>query len=163
MYFQQSDILRGMSKAFVKSFMDLTTKESHKSGYQLFQEGNRANFFYILLRGRVKLTIGEEGHTVYTIDQPGEAFGWSSLVGRPHYSATAECREPTKLLKIQVKKLHQLFDDDPQSGRLFFMRLSATLGNRLLQTYKMISTLPQASISPSYGTGYAQESDVAIS
>ena len=162
MYFQQSDLLRGMSKDFIKAFMNITLKESHKPGYLLFQEGDRATHFYILLKGRVKLTIGEDGHTVYRVDKPGEVFGWSSLVGREQYSATAECREPTKLLRVDVKELHQIFDREPGNGRIFYRHLAATLGNRLLQTYRMTSSMSRAGISQSFGTGRVQESEATI-
>jgi len=162
MYFQQSDLLRGISKDFIKEFMDIAVKESHKSGFSLFLEGDRANHFYVLLKGRIRLTMGEDGQTVYRIDHPGEAFGWSSLVGRDVYSASAECREPTKLLKINVKKLHQILEKEPENGHIFFKRLADTLGNRLIQTYKMISSMPHAAVSPSYGTGYVQESEATI-
>ena len=162
MYFQQSDLLQGMSKDFIKEFMDIAVKESHKSGFSLFLEGDRANHFYVLLKGRIRLTMGEDGQTVYRIDNPGEAFGWSSLVGRDVYSASAECREPTKLLKINVKKLHQILEKEPENGHIFFKRLADTLGNRLIQTYRMISSMPHAAVSPSYGTGYVQESEATI-
>ncbi len=162
MYFQQSDLLQGMSKDFIKNFMDIAVKASHNPGFFLFREGDRANSFYILLKGRVKLTIGEDGHTVYRIDQSGEVFGWSSLVGRNVYSASAECREPTKLLKVNVKKIHHILERKPENGLIFFRRLADTLGNRLVQTYKMIPSMPHAAVSPSFGTGYVQESEATI-
>ena len=162
MYFQQADLLRGMSRDFMKEFMGTTMKESHRKGYFLFREGDRARHFYILLKGCVKLSIGETGHTVYTVDHPGEAFGWSSMVGGDVYSASAECREPTKLLKIEVGKLQKIFEKDTANGFIFFKRLAGTLGNRLLQTYKQISAMSQAEISNSFGTGQVQESEATI-
>ena len=74
MYFQQSDILRGVDKNFVKEFMDIAEKETHKPGYTLFRHGDRASHFYVLLKGQVKLTIGEIGHTVYTVDRAWVRF-----------------------------------------------------------------------------------------
>ena len=79
MYFQQSDILRGVGRDFLKKFIDIAVKESHRAGYLLFREGDRASDFFIMLKGKVNLTIGDSGHIVYTIDYPGEAFGWSCL------------------------------------------------------------------------------------
>lgn len=162
MYFQQSDLLRGMNKEFIKTFMDITEKEFHKKGHFLFREGDPAGHFYILLKGRIKLSIGQEGHTVYTVDHSGEAFGWSSLVGGNRYSASAECREPTKLLKVDVTRLHNILEKEPENGALFFKHLAATLGNRLLQTYRMISVISQAGISLSFGTGDVQESEATM-
>lgn len=160
MYFQQSDLLRGMDKGFVKEFMELAEKETHKAGHSLFREGNPAHHFFVLLKGRVKLTLGETGHTIYTVDRSGEVFGWSSLVGRAAYTASAECKETTVLLRIDVGKLNQLFEKDATSGLIFFKRLAGSLGNRLLQTYRLISDTPEMYRSRSYGTGQVQESDV---
>jgi len=153
MYMMQKDLLTGMSKDFVKQFMDLAVKETHRKGYSLFQEGKRASHFFILLRGVVKIRFGDAGHTIYTVDHSGEAFGWSSLLGRPVYSASAECNEPTKLLKFDAIKLRRLLEKNPTDGFIFFRHLAETLGNRLLQTYRMLSSAPQFQPSASFGTG----------
>jgi CRP-like cAMP-binding protein len=163
MYIKQSDLLKGLSKDFVKQVMEVAEKETHKGGYILFKEGDWAKQIYILLKGHVSLTMGETAHTVYTVDQPGEVFGWSSLLGRKGFSTTAECKEPTKLLKISVQKLEKLFEEDRASEIIFLRQLAAGLGSRLIQSYKMISNKAQADLSLSYGTGQVQESVVTVS
>jgi CRP/FNR family cyclic AMP-dependent transcriptional regulator len=122
MYIQQSDVLRGLGKEFVKSVMHLAHKEDHKRGFLLFREGDRANHFFILLKGRVNITLGETGHTVYTVDHPGEAFGLSSLIGRERYIASAECKEPTKLLRFSAKDFENAIEADPVNSLAFFRR-----------------------------------------
>jgi CRP-like cAMP-binding protein len=159
MYTKQSDLLKGLSKDFVGKVMEIAEKETHKGGYLLFKEGDQAKQLYILLKGRVSITIGEIGHTVYTVNYAGEVFGWSSLVGRKAYSGSAECKEPTKLLRIGVEKLEKLFEKDRANEITFFRQLAAGLGSRLIQSYKMISEKAQTDISSlSYGTGQVQES-----
>jgi CRP-like cAMP-binding protein len=159
MYIMQKDLLSGMRKEMVKQFMDFSVKETHGKGYSLFQEGKHSSHFYILLKGCVKISLGDSGHTVYTVDHPGEAFGWSSLLGRPTYSASAECNEPTKLLKFDATKLRDLLEKNPADGFIFFKHLAETLGNRLLQTYRRISGAPQAQASTSFGTGQVMETE----
>jgi len=163
MYMKQSDLLKGLSRDFLKQVMEVAEKETHKGGYLLFKEGDRAKHLYILLKGRVSITIGDRAHTVYTVDHPGEVFGWSSLVGRKGYSAAAECREPTRLLKININKLEALFEKDRASEVTFFRQLAAGLGARLIQSYRMISEKAQADLSLSYGTGQVQESTITVS
>jgi CRP-like cAMP-binding protein len=163
MYTKQSDLLKGLSRDFVEKVMEVAEKEAHKRGYLLFKEGARAKQLYILLKGRVSITIGEIGRTVYTVNYPGEVFGWSSLVGRKVYSASAECKEPTKLLRISVEKLEKLFEKDRANEIIFFRQLAAGLGARLIQSYKMLSEKAQADISLSYGTGQVQESPRTVS
>ena len=113
MYIKQSDLLLGISMDFVKKFMDNSEMVSHDQGDVLFRENDPAKFFFTLLNGRVKLSISEGGHPVHDTKKNGEAFGWSSLIGRDVYSASAECIEPTKLLNTDSKKLTLLLEKDP--------------------------------------------------
>jgi CRP-like cAMP-binding protein len=139
MYIKQSELFAGTSMDFVKKFMDISEMSSHKKGEMLFSEKDPAKFFFILLNGRVKLSVGEPKQAVYNASRNGEAFGWSSLIGGDVYSASAECIEPTKLLKTSSDKLSRILNADPDNGIIFFKQLAATLGNRLLETYKMIT------------------------
>ena len=139
MYIKQSELFRGTSMDFVKKFMDISEMSSHQKGEVLFSEKDPATFFFILLNGCVKLSVGEPKQAVYNASRNGEAFGWSSLIERDVYSASAECVEATKLLKTSSDKLSRVLEADPDNGVIFFRQLAATLGNRLLETYKMIS------------------------
>jgi len=159
MYIKQSDLFWGMDKNFVKATMDITTKESYNQGDFLFKEGDPAAHFYILLKGRVKLIIAQAGQVVYTVDNAGEAFGWSSLVGLEVYSASAECTAPTTLQKIERTKFQEILENDPANGLFFFKRLSGIIGNRLLWSYKMITATAQAEISSTFGSEQVQESE----
>ena len=138
MYIKQSELFMGTSMDFVKKFMDISEMSSHKKGEILFRENDSANFFFILLNGRVKLSVGQPKQVVYNAARNGEAFGWSSLIGGAVYSASAECLEPTKLLKTDSNKLSGILAKDADNGIIFFKQLAATLGNRLLETYKVI-------------------------
>ena len=101
MYFKQGDIFWGMNREFVGEIMKLAVTESYNTGDMLFRTGDSADHFYIMTKGQVKLSIGDTGQVVYIVSKAGEAFGWSSLIGREEYSATAECLSPTNLLKIK--------------------------------------------------------------
>ena len=153
MYLKQKDIFRSMNKSFVKKIMNVSMTESYEEGELLFQEGDPANQFYILLKGRIRLTLGETGQSIYIVSHAGEAFGWSSLIDRETYTASAECMTPVKLLRFDQEKVLELFEEDPANGLVFFKRLAGILGSRLLHSYKLISTALQTEESPSFGTG----------
>jgi CRP/FNR family cyclic AMP-dependent transcriptional regulator len=153
MYLKQKDMFWAMDKGFVKAIMDIVESESCKEGDVLFREGDQADNFYILLRGRVKLILGQIGQAVYVVSNAGEAFGWSSLIGRDTYSASAECVLPAKLLKFERQKLQKAVEKDPVNGIVFFKRIAEILGNRLLQSYAMIASASRADVSTSFGTG----------
>jgi CRP-like cAMP-binding protein len=153
MYLKQKDIFWEMDKDFVKEIMDMAETETHQEGDWLFREGDPANSFYTLLKGRIKLRLGETGHIVYVVSNAGEAFGWSSLIGRDSFSASAECMAESKLLKWDKEKLQEVLKKDPANSLLFYKRLAELLGNRLLQSYTIISSVSPAETHPSYGTG----------
>ena len=138
MYITQSELLLGTSMDFVKKIMDISRMTSYEKGDILFHENDEARYFYILLNGRVKLSVGKGSQVVYDVGQNGEAFGWSSLIGRNVYSASAECVESTKLLVTDRTQLGKVLEDDPANGLIFLKHLAATLGNRLIETYKKI-------------------------
>ena len=89
----------------------------------------------------------------------GEAFGWSSLVGPEVYSATAQCKEPTRFLKIEAGKLKEVLEKDPANAAVFYRRLARILGNRLIQAYKVIAVGPETDTSTSFGTRQVMESE----
>jgi CRP-like cAMP-binding protein len=153
MYFKQKDIFWGMSKEFAKQIMKISVTESHHEGELLFGEGDPANSFYVLLKGCVKLSLGEIGQAVYIVNNTGEAFGWSSLIGRENYTASAQFMTPTKLLKFDREKLRKVLEKDTANSLILFKRLAEILGNRLLLSYRIIASASRAEISPSYGTG----------
>ncbi|MEJ2220809.1 MAG: cyclic nucleotide-binding domain-containing protein [Desulfobacterales bacterium] len=138
--------------------MEIAVTKSHQEGEWLFHAGDPASTFYILLKGHVKLSLGETGHVVYIVNNAGEAFGWSSLIGRETFSASAECMTQTKLIKFDQEKLQKVLEKDPANSLILFKRLAAILGNRLLQSYAIISSTSPTDMSPSYGTGQVMAS-----
>ena len=157
MYFKQVDILSGLDKGFIKKMMDIATKSTFQAGTFLFKQGDPAEHFYILIKGHIKLSFGEGGQTVHTINHGGEAFGWSSLTGSDKYTATAKCIEPVSLMMFHRDKLQPLLADEPTHAFKFYKNLSLTLGNRLIRSYDLVNSFASAGSTPSYGTGQAQE------
>ena len=99
---------------------------------------DHARYFYILLKGKVKLSLGKTGPIVYVAKHPSEIIGWSSLIGRDVYSASAECIEPTNLLRFDREKFLMMLEDNSDNQAILFKRLAEMLGNRLLELYPNI-------------------------
>ena len=152
MFIQQTDLFRGMSKEFVKQLYDTGVKESFEEGEMLFLEGDKAQYFFILLKGRIKLAVGEIRQLVYMVERPGEAFGWSSLVGRELYSATAKCMADTKLLKFAGDEFRAVLENDPRNGLELFRRLSGALGERLINSYGALAFAQPSEEHRTYGS-----------
>ena len=139
MYLKQGDLFWGMDTDFVKEAMAATTKENLEEGQVVFREGDPAESFYILVKGRIKLTLGEKSREVYVAYQPGEIIGWSSLIGRDTLSATARCLEPTILSKVDRQRFLDILGKYPTEGATLFQRVATMLGNRLVTLYPSIA------------------------
>jgi CRP-like cAMP-binding protein len=139
MYIKMSDFFMGMGKQFTIEVLDIAEKLFHNEGEILFHEGHPAEHFFVLLKGRVKLSLGETGPVVYMVRRPGEIIGWSGLIGRDTYSASGECMEETNLLKFDRDIFLKILKKYPRNEALLFKRLAEMLGNRLLELYPTIS------------------------
>ena len=63
-----------------------------------------------------------------------------------------------KLLKLDRDKLQKVLGKDPANSLVLYKRLAEILGNRLLQSYSIISSTLPTEISPAYGTGQVMAS-----
>jgi CRP-like cAMP-binding protein len=139
MYIKMSDFFMGMGKQFTVEVLDISEKLLQNEGDILFREADPAKHFFVLLKGRVQLSLGETGPVVYMVRHPGEIIGWSGLIGRNRYSASGECMEETNLLKFNRDDFLDILKKYPQNEALLFKRLAEMLGNRLLELYPTIS------------------------
>jgi CRP-like cAMP-binding protein len=126
---------------------DTAVKESLEEGKILFLEGDKAMHFYILLKGRVKLAVGQIRQLVHTVEHPGEVFGWTSLAGRELYSATAKCMADTKILEFNGTELKKVLEKDFLNTLELFRQLAGALVLWLLPNQAK-SIEPTAVLSP---------------
>jgi CRP-like cAMP-binding protein len=138
MHIDQADLFEGMDRFFIQDFMALTVIERYAKGDFIFHVGDKAEFFYTLIEGCVKISIGDDEIEVYTINNSGEAFGLSSILDRNYYFASASCLEPTQFLKIEGDSLNQFLQDHPKSSNVFYKRIANRLAQRLVECYKII-------------------------
>ena len=157
MFIKQTDLFWSLSHEFVKKVMDRVEKESYETGQFIFSEGEPAIYFYTLIKGRVKLRFGKTGISVFTVNHAGESFGWSSIVNRDMYSASAECIEPTTAIKIDREIFWKILTEYPNDGLVFMKRLATLLGQRLLWSYEMVSSSMKVNNQISFGTGQVLE------
>lgn len=137
MYIKQSDLLWGLDNHFIKEFIESAMKKTHPEGYKLFSAGDSADFFYIMMKGCIRLSVGEQNKTTYLVEHGGEAFGWSGLVGMPRYSASAECVKESMVMIFAKEFVQNVTDADPVNGMRFYRRLARMLGNRLIHSYHL--------------------------
>jgi CRP-like cAMP-binding protein len=138
MYLKQADLFWGLSQQFIQALTSEATKQTFQPGDIVFRLDDPADFFYVLIQGKIRLAVGQAGQGVYVSDRTGEAFGWSSLIGREKYSATCICDQAAVLLMFEKGHILRLLNRDAESASIFFKHLAAALGDRLLKLYQVI-------------------------
>ncbi|MFP4476587.1 MAG: cyclic nucleotide-binding domain-containing protein [Desulfatibacillaceae bacterium] len=141
MIVKQSDLFKGMDPELIKQIMDLTKWKHYERNEVVFERGEAARNAFLLITGTVRLNIDQGRHVVYTVNNGGELFGWSALMGRDEYSATATCIEETKLASLDIEGLRAVLERDPWAGMTFYRRIAKLMGERLITSYEVISNL----------------------
>lgn len=135
MFIKEADLFKELDEQSMTEISRIMVEESLQKGDVIYTDKDKAGHFYILWDGRVRLSIGKEAEIDYTVNRRGEVFGWSSLVGRDFYTATAECVSPGKAMKINKDKLNEVFKKHPAAGMIFFKQLAAAVVQRLVDNY----------------------------
>lgn len=144
-------LFQGLSQRALEAIGQIAAEESHLPGAFLFRAGDPAQSLYILLEGRVRLSVARAGHLAHISGEPGEAVGWSSMVGSGQYTASAECLVPVRVLRIEQGPLNAILESDPASGLIFFRRLATLIGKRLAESYGAILSVHALQEPRSYG------------
>lgn len=157
MYLIQAEILRGLDERFTAKMMEVGVESSYEPETVLFDQGDPASNFFILVKGCIKLSIGDYKNSIYTVNQSGEAFGWSSLVGGQVYTASAKCVAPSTLKVFNRDHMETILSGDPDSAVLFYKNLALTLGNRLALINSQLADHLSVNDKITYGTGQILE------
>jgi CRP-like cAMP-binding protein len=135
--------LRGISSDHLKQIAEVAELRDYDEADVVFREGELANSVYLVVSGKLSLELSPS--TVYRKHLvsvgPGEMLGWSSFVELPRFVATAVVVEPTRLIRIDGKRLRAICDEDPEFGYEFTRRTMRALAARLAATWTQLSHL----------------------
>jgi CRP-like cAMP-binding protein len=125
----------GIPESKLKEIEDKWVEMSVKAGEELFCEGCEADKFYILLEGNVslwmRLTSRPESLVLGVINKMGQSFGWSVIVEKGFYTASAEAKEDSKILAINGKEFTNFLSSDKEIGFDIAMRMVDIVSSRL--------------------------------
>jgi len=109
-------------------------------GAVIFRQGDPGHEMFVVSEGRIRLTIGQEGHEKeVAVLGKGEFFGELSLLGGAARTATAQAVEDSTLLAIGRDAFSMLVQDDLE----IVFRMMNIQGQRLSNTNQPIEQLMQ--------------------
>lgn len=138
MIIDKANLFEGMDAGVVGAIDAAMARESFEPGAYIFRSGDPSEHLYILVEGRVRLSVGPDGLVAFVVHNPGDAFGWSSLVDRETYTASAECLGTTVVGKLPRGALAEILDQEAATGLVFYRRLARLMAQRLTRAYRLM-------------------------
>ncbi len=107
------------------------------AGTDLFYQGDKQDYLYIIIKGRIAIEIAVpgKGRTRISTVEPMELLGWSSVtpvVRQRTGSAVAVL--PSMLVRMKAAELQKLCEQDHSFGYLVMRRIANVAASRLLVT-----------------------------
>jgi CRP/FNR family cyclic AMP-dependent transcriptional regulator len=102
----------------------------------VIREGDLSDEFGILLSGRLALQMMVPGQGMITIMsvEPGDVFGWSSVLANMQTQSTVVASEPSKALVLDATKLRAELREDHAMAASLYPRVLAAVARRLRAT-----------------------------
>ena len=133
--FQDLDTTQLMEVAALTAEQDLGPDEL------LLAEGGAADYLFIVIEGRAVAQLEVyRGWLSLGLVGPGDASGWSSLVGSRVYPASVKALTPMRVARIDSKGLAMLMNLDPGVGYPVLKRLSVVFSRQYqaaLESFKI--------------------------
>lgn len=126
-------------------FAQISTVLELAQGEQVFGQGDPATHLFILLDGEVAIRYkpGDGEPLTVTTLQRGDAFGWSSALGRSRYTSSALATQAGRALSIPGSDFRRLCEEHPRTGIQIIERLADVIAGRLSGTRRAVANLLQ--------------------
>lgn len=155
-----SDVVRvhpffsGMKSKHLGIFLESATRARFAPEEMLFREGEPANQFYLIQKGRIVLEAREPRRTPAVIQTLGcgDVLGWSWLFPPFTWHFSARAVEPASAIVLNAGHLLAAADADHDFGYELMKRVTRLVIHRLQITRERIvarqSVLPELSATP---------------
>ncbi len=131
------------------SIAGMLKEESFKAGQRVIQEGDPADFFYILRSGEmeVRKTIDRETgkHKTLAILEEGDIFGEMAIFGKEVRAADVVTLKDSLLWRVDLKDFLNLLNTDHKVGLQLLKAMTVMLISRLRAVNQELATLYEVS------------------
>lgn len=128
--------LRGMRTEHLERLAAVARYENLPAGHRLFDEGRRADRFWLIQTGQIAIDArvpGRGGVRIQTL-AGGTVLGWSWLFPPHRWRFGAVATTPVHTISLDAPAVRKLCDADPELGYELHRRFSAILLDRLQNT-----------------------------
>lgn len=128
-----------MEPAALDAMLAEATGRRYALGETVFEQGEPAKSFFVLLHGRLKVTqLTPDGQQIIVrMVNPGDLFGIAKALSRPDYPGTATAAAESVALSWPMQRWDALLGQNPNLA----VNAMQTVGNRLQEAHTRIREL----------------------
>ncbi len=126
-------VLDNLTQPMLESMQPLTRLHLFGEQQVVYKEGDPAEYFYMLIKGKVILEVEASEALMISLGaiKPGYSFGWSSLLPGSKYSTYAICVDSCEIMSVHGDKFLELLEKDHSIGYKFMNTVVGILKRRL--------------------------------
>lgn len=130
------ELFAGLDPSTLALLSRCASNVAFAAGERIFAEGEPAERFWVIRRGRVALEVVSPGAGELTIETlgPGSVLGWSWLAPPYRWRFDAVCREGTGAVVFDVACLRARMESNPLVGYQLMSRFLPIMVDRLQAT-----------------------------
>ena len=139
----QHPFLAGLSPHHLRLLCDCAMPAHFSADELIFKEGDQANRFYLIQKGRVALECytKKSGNALIQIIGSGDVLGWSWLFPPYFWHFNARALEPTEAVFIYATPLREECESDHELGYELLKRMAEIMLTRLQATRRQLLRL----------------------
>ena len=152
------ELFEGLPERALEAMAALSEERSYAPGEIIFSPERASEWAFLLLKGTVRLTVHASSLpdpiALASLETPGQAFGFSTVVGQGHHNSSAEAVTEVEAVAINGPRFLDYLEKNPEVGFAVMRRVAralsrrlATLRRHLLQTIidyeRPASTIPE--------------------
>lgn len=131
-----ADLLEGLEPHESERILALGKRTVLTSAAELFHLGDVAGCIYLVVRGRLRLTLpmrvrNQEENVLVEERSSGQTVGWSALIPPYRFTLTATAALETEVLALPSEALKSYLAAHPATGYAVSLNLSSVIGHRL--------------------------------
>ena len=136
-------IFKYMSKENVELLRTLFEPYACKSGEIVIQQGDRADYLYLIVNGKVDVSFKPYDGIPITVSHVGKdgLFGWSALVGSRTYTSSVTAIEDLETFRVHGSELRKFCTEHPEAGREILERLANVVSSRWNNAHEQVKSI----------------------
>ena len=137
---REQPFLKGLSAEHIEKMIAMASEVQFNADDVIFREGQKSDFFYLILAGKVALEIRTSGHIlrVQTLGV-GDELGWSSYLEEETRRFQARALVQVQALRFEGARMRKACAEDRELGLALEHRLLQVVSTRLQATLLQLS------------------------